>query len=438
MDKLERTRQELSKYQYVQFTFCDINGTSRGKILPVRNADSFEKGLAIYAGSLMFGHKSELVIPKEVSDAGFGNMVFVPDLDTLHPIPWAGNGKFKVAEFYCETAWMPSRKYQDACPRYIAKRQSQRLQDMGYDSFSGFEIEFILKNQQTKASLFYGPHYCMNKTFGRLEPFLLELDTQLSESGVEIGELHVEYPPGMVECVMKPQWGIKCPDSTFGFVQGVFEMAEQHDLLATFVSKSKMTQCGIGSHFNIALWNKETRVNVFHDATQADCLSETTRYWIGGLMKHAGALTAICSPTVNCYRRLFQPWAPGKCFWDIDNRNATFRVKNDNMKNTYIENRIPSGKCNPYLVYAATLAAGIDGIVNKIKCPPPNDPSAPDLPSSLAAALDALKQDDAMMSALSQQFVDWFIQLKTEKEIKPLQEAPNDEKRFQMEIEMYG
>ncbi|XP_041355721.1 lengsin-like [Gigantopelta aegis] len=435
MKKVERIQQELSKFQYVLFTFCDINGTSRGKILPVRNAASFEKGVAMHGGSMTIGPKNDVV-----SAYNSGNMVIVPDLDTLHPLPWAGNGKFKVAEFYCETASMPSRKYQEACPRYIAKRQWQRLQDMGYDSFSGFEMEFTLKNRQTKSPLFDGLDYCMNKTFRRVEPFLLELDTRLSESGVEIGELHVEYAPGMIECVMKPQWGIKCPDSTFGFVQGLLEMAEQHDLLATFVSKSNMTEGSIGSHFNLSLWNKEAKVNVFHDATQADCLSETARYWIGGLMKHAGALTALCSPTVNCYRRLFQTRTPGKCFWGIDNRYATFRVKNDNMKNTYIENRIPSGKCNRYLVYAATLAAGIDGIVNKIKCPPANDASTPDLPSSLAAALDALKQDDVMVSALSQQFVDWFIQLKMETEIKLLQEgaAPkDDEKRLLMETELY-
>ncbi|XP_041355678.1 lengsin-like isoform X2 [Gigantopelta aegis] len=386
----------------------------------------------------MLGQRSEMMFPKEVTKTG--NMAILPDLDTLHPLPWAGNGKFTVAEFYCETAWLPSLKYQEACPRYIAKRQWQRLQVMGYDSFSGFEMEFMLKNRQTKAPLFDGLDFCMNRTFRRVEPFLFELDSQLFESGVEIGELLIEHCPGMIECVMKPQWGIKCPDSTFGFVQGVFEMAEQHDLLVTFVSKSKMTEASIGSHFNLSLWNNEAKVNVFHDATQADCLSDTARYWIGGLMKHAGALTALCSPTVNCYRRLFQTRTPGKCFWGIDNRYAKFRVKNYNMKNTYIENRIPSGKCNPYLGYAATLAAGIDGIVNKIKCPPPNDPTAPDLPSSLAAALDALKQDDVMVSALSKQFVDWFIQLKMDTEIKPLQEAaPNDdEKRLQLEVELYA
>ena len=393
----------------------------------------------LFLGTLAVGYNNQLIIPKEILDTKYGNMAVIPDLDTLHSLPWAGNGKYKVAEFYCETAWLPSLQFQDACPRYIAKRQCQRLDDLGYELFSGFEMEFVLMNLQAKTPLFEGRKFCLNKAFRKAEPFLLELDTKLLESGVEIGEFYVECAPGMIECVMRPQWGITSPDSAFGFIQGLLEMAEQQDLLATFIGKSNMEESGTGAHMTFSLWNKDVNANAFYDPTKPDCLSDVARYFIGGLVKHAGALTAICSPTVNCYRRLFQPWVPGKCFWDIDHRYSTFRVKNVDMKNTVIENRIPSGKCNPYLVYAATLAAGIDGVVNKIKCPPPNDPSAPDLPSSLEAALDALKQDDVMVSALSQQFVDWFVQLKTETEIRPLQEmAPKDDnEKLQMEIEMY-
>ena len=367
-------------------------------------------------------------------------MAIVPDLDSLHSLPWAGYGKYKIAEFYCETAWLPSLQFQDACPRYIAKRQWQRLHDLGYEIFSGFEMEFKMMNPQTKMPIFEGRDYCKNNTFRNVEPFLLELDTKLLESGVEIGEFHLEYAPGMIECVMKPQTGITSPDSVFGFTQGLLEMAEQHGMLPTFIGKSDMKETGIGTHMTLSLWNSDANVNVFHDPTKSDCLSDILRYFIGGLVKHAGALSAVCAPTVNCYRRFFQHLAPGKCFWDIGNRHSAFRVKIVNMKNTVIENRLPSGKCNPYLVYAATLAAGIDGVVNKIKCPPPNDPSASDLPLSLAAALDALKHDDVMVSALGQQFIDWFVQMKTETEIHPLQEmAPKeDHKRFQLEKEMYS
>ena len=388
----------------------------------------------------MLGHKDELVLPKDESNRVYGNMIMIPDLDTLHPIPWAGSGKYKVCEFYCETVWSSSLKYQEACPRYIAKRQLQRLHDLGYMAFSGFEMEFVLKNLQTNVAIFDGAQFCINKVFRRIDTFLFDLDTKLLESGVDIGEFHLEYCPGMIECVMTPQWGMITPDSTFGFVQGVLEMAEQHGLLPTFTVKSNMAEPGVGTHFSLSLWTSDKKVNLFHDPSKADRLSDTARWWIGGLVKHSGALTALCSPTVNCYRRLFKERTPGKCIWDIDDRHATFRVKNDDIKNTYIENRIPSGKCNPYLVYAATIAAGVDGVINKVQCPPRNDPSAPELPSSLAAALDALEQDDVMVSALSKQFVDWFVQLKKETEVEPLRgkNAPkDDEKRLLLEIEMY-
>ena len=116
-------------------------------------------------------------------------------------------------------------------------------------------------------------------------------------------------------------------------------------------------QSSSGLHYNHSLWTLDGKTALF-DPSASDQLSDIARYWIGGLIKHSAALTALCSPTVNCYRRLHGPRLPDKANWGLEDRNASFRVKNYSEQGTYFENRIPGGSCNPYLVLAATVAAG--------------------------------------------------------------------------------
>jgi len=181
-------------------------------------------------------------------------------------------------------------------------------------------------------------------------------------------------------------------------------------------------------HFCMSLWVGDT--NIFHDPTTNE-LSAVGSHWAAGLIKHAPALTALFCPTVNCYRHLHTHMTPdvADCAWE--SRDAMLRVVIMGPHTTYIENRLPTSAANPYIVMAATVAAGIDGLVNRLELP---RGEAERLPSSLPEALSALEADKVLSDALGEEFIRWFLQLKRETEIAKVNKA-KDERRDEMEVE---
>jgi len=147
--------------------------------------------------------------------------------------------------------------------------------------------------------------------------------------------------------------------------------------------------------------------SLFSDPTRADGVSDFARHWVAGLLKNADAMTALLCPTVNCYRRLQGPWAPTHAAWGLDDRLATFRVKksfeNDDI---YVENRMPSGLVNPYLSLAVNIAAGLDGVLNKLEPPPAGlRAGGPRILGDLEEALKALEASQVMKETLGEEFV---------------------------------
>ena len=224
-----------------------------------------------------------------------------------------------------------------------------------------------------------------------LEEFMFSVDKYLYESGVNVENQYEELCPGQSEFVLTPAVGINAPDQVFKFKQGIREIAHQKGMLATFMTVP-FEDISNGMDFNHSIINKHRR-NIFFDATKPDNLSEFAQHWIAGLMLHAKALTALCCPTVNCYRRIGMHWRPAKVNWGIDDRTATFRVKSSCAEFTYIENRLSGGGSNPYIVMAATIAAGLDGVEKRLDCPPavPMEEAEDELPRTLREALLCLK-----------------------------------------------
>jgi glutamine synthetase len=182
-------------------------------------------------------------------------------------------------------------------------------------------------------------------------------------------------------------------------------VARQNGLVATFMPKPMFGDNGSGMHTHQSLWKGET--NIFYDERGYAQLSETARYYIGGLLRHAPALLAFCAPTTNSYRRLVPGYeAPVNIAYSQRNRSACVRIPvySRNPKAKRIEFRPPDPSCNPYLAFAAMLMAGLDGILNRIDPGEPMDKNLYDLPpeerraikslpGSLHAVLDALEQD---------------------------------------------
>ena len=382
-----------------------------------------------------------------VADSGFPNVIMRPIADTLSPVPWFTHGSLKTAEVLCETFWVSDRP-QDTCPRYVARKQMDTLKQMGYEIVSGFECEFIVSHKDTGKKLFQTNDYMSQLSFSENYPFLYSLETQLRQSGIDLEAMHLESSPGQVEFVTFRESGLRTADNVFRLKTAVKEVAYQHGYALTFMTKPS-NQVGNGLHFTHSLraiddqtksTNEESGF-IFYDKQSSNHLSEVCHWWLAGLIKHGPALTALCSPTVNCYRRLHNPWAPTKFDWGFDDRTTTFRVKANSPSGTCIENRLSSGAANPYLVLAATVAAGIDGIKNRLPCPPPKESVAADVPHTLADSLKCLLNDTVIVDALGKEFIEWFRILKEEIDLSKLKDSnvkdPNDLVGFQKERNLY-
>ena len=299
----------------------------------------------------------------------------------------------QVGQFLCETYTSNPPAPQSASSRSIARTQLQRLSEMGLTLYSAFEMEFILLGKDTKEALFDGTiQYQTTLRMSVFEDFLYEVEHMAAQAGVGIETIEVEGAPGQFEFAMEPKPGIISADQAFLVKQAVKEIALKHGYCATFMTKPMLHFNANGLHYNFSLQDKDGHY-VFYNADKPDKLSDTAKHWIAGLLKHANGLSALFSPTINCYRRYHTPWAPDTINWGIDDRYTILRVKTHTPKRTYMENRLPGGSANPYLVLAATIAAGLDGVINKLECPPatPADQVKEKVPYTLQEALDALQ-----------------------------------------------
>ena len=370
-----------------------------------------------------------------VSRMHHGNASVRPILTSIHHLPWAAEGQFRVGQVLCETFW-PSYYLdgapQSACPRYAARRQLCRLQKLGYRLKSGFEAEFaVFRTEDCTTPLFGGKDVYTGQRLAEVETLLYAIEDGLAASGVDVLSMEIEHGPGQMELALAPTFDITAADAVFRLREAVKEICALRGLHATFMAKPADKPVWNGLHFNHSLWSSEAGHDEFDAGGQ---LSEVGRRWLAGLVRHGPALTALCAQTVNCYRRLHKPPAPTRADWGFDNRLSAFRVQCGGSEATFVENRIASGTANPYLVLAATVAAGIDGL--QIGGNDDGQREAEMLPKSLDAALDALQSDKVMVDTLGAELVDWFVKTKREAEIARINDAA-DANALAVERELY-
>ncbi|XP_067672698.1 lengsin-like [Haliotis asinina] len=397
---------DINKYDYVRFSVADIHGRSRGRVVPARHVEKYlTTPDTIFAGFLSFGLLNEVVSSGKCKDERMPKAYAVPDLSTLYKVPWCGNDDTKVAEVMCDSYWLKTRSAQLACPRYVARQQLEKLTNLGFSLFSGYEVEFTL-TQSGKAHPLE-PDYMRQRLVSKHGDFLFYVEDCMHQAGVDIGSFHSEWDAGLYEMVLQPLYGIKSADSCITFKNGILEIGDKKDYTVRFDSTQESAD--VGMHFNHSLWSLSSGVNVFHDPDNPDGLSTLGRHWLAGLLKHAKALSAFFCPTINCYDRLHKPNLPGPIYWSTDKRSACIKVKSTKCE-TYIENRIPSGMSNPYITMAATIAAGLNGVLKKLECPAPDKKVLTnDLPHTLSEAIGELQGDADIVNSLGKEFIDWFI-----------------------------
>jgi glutamine synthetase len=401
--------------EFVRFEQTDTHGIARSKTVPTRHFAEFAgRGLNFILGQLGFDAQGGVALGTGyLEDLGFPDSRLFPDLSTYVVLPWAD----KTARVLCEPHFQNDRPAM-AAPRAVARKLLDELEATGYRLFSGFEYEFYLVNRDTRQPPYLGIQIFATLRNNFDESLVYQILRGMSAVGVDIITSNAEYGPGQMEINFAPAAGITAADHAFTFKNGVKEIAQRNGYMASFMTKPYADQSANGCHYHHSLLDARTGRNAFNSG-QVDQLSDVARWWLGGQIAHARALTALVSPTVNCAKR-YKLWsfAPTNATWGIENRTVGFRMKGLGGNSAHIENRLPGGGSNPYLVMAGVLAAGLDGLNNHI------EPSAEtkgiaygltgvtDLPTRLEDALDALEADPAMRSTLGEEWVKLFVAVK--------------------------
>jgi len=311
---------------------------------------------------------------------------------------------------------------------YIVLYQILSLKEMGFTLNVGPEGEFFLFYIDDKGRPIFDIHdqagYFDLSPSDRGEEARKDIMLTMKKVGFKIEAAHHEVAPGQHEVDFKYDDALTTADNWMTFKDIVKNIAKDRGLYATFMPKPFSKENGNAMHCNQSLFANDD--NVFYDPNDPLELSTTARYYIGGLLKHAKAITAICNPTINSYKRLLPGYeAPTNIAWSTSNRSTLLRIPATRGKGTRVELRNPDPTANPYLVFAVMLRAGLDGIKNKIEPPEEvnenifslsrnqqKELNIEQLPRDLQAALDEMRADSLVKQPLGEHVYNRFINAK--------------------------
>ncbi len=408
-------RLEDDNVRSVLLQFSDLEGKPKNVAIPTKQMEKALTGGISFDGSSIQGFAR-----LEESD-----MVLRPETSTYQIIPWSDE-KYRVARFICNVYTTHGEPFAGD-PRYILHQQMEKAAALGYTFNVGPEMEFFLfrrdetghptVNLQDHASYFDQTPTDPGEDVRR------DLVTQLSEMGFNIEASHHEVAPSQHEIDFTYGDALSIADKVVTFKFAAKTLALKHGLHATFMPKPIYGINGSGMHVNCSLMKDGE--NAFYDSDGEFQLSDTARYFIGGLLKHINGITRVANPTINSYKRLIPGYeAPVYVGWSAMNRSALLRVPSPRGKSTRAELRSPDPTCNPYLTFAAMLAAGMDGVMQKIEPPESIDKnifkmSAAEraaegircLPWSLLEANNALRTDRLLCDALGTHVVEQIFRI---------------------------
>ncbi|MFC0188802.1 type I glutamate--ammonia ligase [Fictibacillus aquaticus] len=414
-DIIKKVKEEGVRFIRLQFT--DLLGVIKNVEIPASQLDKALDNKMMFDGSSIEGF-----VRIEESD-----MYLYPDLDTFVVFPWTSE-KGKVARLICDIYNSDLTPFAGD-PRGVLKRVLKEMEELGYTDFNiGPEPEFFLFKNDEKGE----PTLELNDKGGYFDLAPTDLGEncrrdivlELEDMGFEIEASHHEVAPGQHEIDFKYADAIATCDNIQTFKLAVKTIARKHGLHATFMAKPLFGVNGSGMHANMSLFKGKD--NAFYDESTKTGLSETAMHFLAGILKHAQGFTAVTNPTVNSYKRLVPGYeAPCYVAWSMRNRSPLIRIPASRGVSTRIEVRSVDPTANPYLAMAVLLAAGLDGIKNKLQAPKAIDRNIyvmdkeereaegiSDLPATLKEALESLKKDSVMMEALGEHASEHFIEAK--------------------------
>ena len=352
-------------------------------------------------------------------DQGYGDFAMKPDMSSLRLLPWQKGAAMVICDVFKEEGGLV-----DEAPRSILRKQLDRLEKLGLTCNIASELEFFLFNTTyhdangagyaeralIPSSDYRIDYHTMQTT--RDEPIMHALRQQMPGAGVRVESTKGEWGKGQHEVNFVYDKPIPMADGHCVFKQGAKEIAEQNGKSISFMPKIFATEAGNSCHIHVSIFDDKGS-RFWNTAAREPSLY--FRHFLGGLMKYSRELCLFFAPTINAYKRYQSgSWAPTKMAWAHDNRTTGFRVVGHGNSHR-IENRMPGGDANPYLAFAATLAAGLAGVEQNLDCGDPYkgnayiDEKLPALPESLKDAANLLEKSEIARSTFGDSVVEFYV-----------------------------
>jgi glutamine synthetase len=414
---LNSLQSELQSAQIdvLRVIYADIIGSVRSKDLLVSELDKISHGgPAFCQGVWVTTTQGGVLDGADVLSNGLEDFISQIVPGSWRALPWEPGVAFVVAG-----ANEPDGTPSPLSPRVLLERIVGEYTALGLTPIVGPELEFYIADRTEdggfrRAITQPGRVYTTGATVDPKGTFL-HLLRMLDRLRIGVFAGNHEFSPSQYEINIWHGEALDACDRTFMLKAGVKDVIARVGQAATFSGKPWGDEGGSGFHLHMSLVDAAGE-NLMHDGAE---LSTLARHMIAGIVHHAAALTAFCNPTINAFKRLGpDTLAPYRANWGYDNRSAMLRVPPERGGGTRLEMRLGDGAANAYLMTAALLAAGLDGIRRELECPAPavgysyEDESQEVLPMSLGSALDALRADDALIGLLGGPLIDVFEVMK--------------------------
>jgi glutamine synthetase len=410
---------DKQRVHFLNLWFTDITGLVKSVTIPANEIEDVIEHGAHFDGSSIEGFA-------RVAES---DMVLMPDLSTFVVLPWDPPEE-KTARLIC-TIHTPEGSPFIGDPRTLLVNALKQAEAMGFIYKTGMELEFFLfRGQEENHLLPLTPHddaSYFDMSTDLAQTIRRKMLATLAELGIRVDSAHHEIGSGQHEIDFHYHPALTSADQVLTARVALKTVAQRNHLYCTFMPRPSETLPGSGMHTHQSLHDGSTDENVFLEAGHEYGLSETAQYFLAGQLYHARAMCAVLAPLVNSYKRLGTSFeAPVYVTWAHINRGALIRVPHispGKEAHTRLELRCPDPSSNPYLALAVMLVAGLDGIRQQMPLPVALEETLLGqdrsrlrqlevLPSSLGEALDALSQDDVILSALGPYISDRYLAAK--------------------------
>ena len=398
--------------------FCDLHGVAKGKLVPLENLQEWVEQGAGFAGPSIWGTG----LPRFGSRSEYYGRVHP---ESLRPLPFMPGVAHAVCDGFAGDEALPT------CSRQMLRSVLERIRSRGWTLWVGIEPEFFLLNKGAAgqwqvadaADQLDKPSYDL-KAIHRNAGFIEDMRSNLVQLGFVLQQIDHEDACGQYEINYRFDEALAAADRYLLFKMTAHAVAQKHGMVFSCMPKPLATAPGSGLHFHLSMTDAQGQA-IFSDAAGRLGLSQQGHQFAAGLLHHADALSALCAPTVNSYKRLASSnsasgttWSPVWKAYGDNNRTCVVRTVAGRL-----EWRLPDPSCNVYAAIAGTLAAGLDGIDQAMQAPEPCHEDLyerrakgldmpPRLPRSLLEAVHALEADRRLRTLVGEAFCQQFIQLK--------------------------